>query len=430
MKKIIQNIFNFKFLLILLTVSFTCNSVYSQELNAMNRARIKPTLVKLNTHAEQQFYVVRKVSGLSSAYATNKVIWYVNGIIGGDETFGKITKDGLYTAPKKLPESPEISIEAKVNNVANKTLWATVLINGLRPAYKTVAEWGELKSNLEHLNKPTDIALEKNGNVLMTDGVVKRFSNDGKFINEFGILKDDPDRSISGATNLAINYDQGLVFVSDGNEGYGRIKVFSDNGTYLNDFAHKGNSEGKVMDLRGMTFNTKQQLYVADVDNMRISIFDNSGKFIQAFGHQGSFPGELNVPYGITTDKNNDVFIASYFGPCQKFTSDGHFLVDFSYPNPPDGVIYINDIASDIYGNVYVIVKGSQKSDGSNNVAKDEHGNPVHIMKFNNNGDFVANIQLSKIERNAIRLTVDDYGKIYVLFDDQNKIGVEVLGEN
>lgn len=429
MKKIIQNIFNVKFLLILLIVSLTCYSVYSQELNVMNRARIKPTLVKLNTRAEQQFYVVKNVRGLSTAYATNKVTWYVNGIIGGDDTVGKITKDGLYTAPKKVPGSPEICIEAKVNTTNNRTLWATVLINGLRPDYKTVADWGELKSNLEHLNNPTDIALEKNGNILMTDGGIKRFSDDGKFINEFGKSTVDVDKSITSATNLAVNYAQCTVYATDGSEGQGRIKAFTDKGTYLRDFAPKGNSEGKIMDVRGMTFNSKQQLYVADIDNMRISIFDQSGKFIQAFGHKGSFPGELNVPYGITTDSNNDVFVASYFGPCQKFTSDGNLLIDFLYPNPPDGPIYFYDIASDIYGNVYVIVKGSQKSDGNYNVVKDEYGNPVHIMKFNNNGDFVANIQLSEIERNALRLAVEDYGKIYVLFNDQDKVGVEVLGQ-
>lgn len=427
MKNIIQNIFNVKFLLILLIAGLTCKSVYSQELNVMNRARIKPTMVKLNTRGEQQFYVLKNVRGLATAYATNKVTWYVNGIIGGDEIVGKITRDGLYTASKKVPGSPEISIEAKVNTTNNTTLWATVLINGLRPDYKTVADWGELKSNLEHLNNPTDIALEKNGNILITDGGIKRFSNDGKFINEFGKLTGDVDKSISGATSLAINYAQCTVYTTDGSEGPGRIKAFTDKGTYLRDFAPKGNSEGKIMFARGMTFNSKQQLYVSDIENMRISIFDQSGKFIQDFGHKGSFPGELNVPYGIATDSNNDVFVASHFGPCQKFTSDGNFIIDFLYPNPPDGQIYFYDIASDIYDNVYVIVKGSQKSDESYNVAKDEDGNPVHIMKFNNNGDFVANIQLSEIDRNALRLEVDDYGEIYVLFNDKDKIGVEVL---
>ena len=429
MKKIIHNISNVKSLLILLIASLSCQSVYSQDFNIINRARIKPTLVKLNTRGEQQFYVVKNVRGLATAYATNKVTWYVNGIIGGDETVGKITKDGLYTAPKKVPGSPEISIEAKVYTTNNKTLWATVLINGQRPAYKTVADWGESKSNLEHLNNPTDIALEKNGNILMTDGLIKRFSNDGKFINEFGKSTGDVDKSISGATNLAINYAQASVYATDGSEGPGRIKAFTDKGTYLRDFAPKGNSEGKIMNVRGMTFNSKQQLYVADISNMRISIFDQSGKFIQAFGHKGSFPGELNVPYGIATDSNNDVFVASHFGPCQKFTSDGHFINDFLYPNPPDGPIYIYDIASDIYDNVYMIVKGNQNSDESYNVAKDEDGNPVHIMKFNNNGDFVTNIQLSKTNRNALRLEVDDYGRIYVLFNDQDKIGVEILGQ-
>ena len=51
------------------------------------------------------------------------------------------------------------------------------------------------------------------------------------------------------------------------------------------------------------------------------------------------------------------------------------------------------------------------------------------IMKYNNNGIFISNIQLSKNDRNALRLIVDDYGKIYVLFDGEKEIGVEILAE-
>ncbi|MEZ5106673.1 MAG: NHL repeat-containing protein [Draconibacterium sp.] len=428
MKKIIQNIFIGKILLLLL-FAFTCYNVYSQELNVMNRARIKPTLVKLNARAEQQFYVLKNVQGLATAYATNKVTWYVNGIVGGDESVGKITKDGLYTAPKKITGLSEISIEAKVFTTNNKTVRATVLINGERPVYKTMADWSEQKSKLEHLNDPTDIVLEKNGNILIADNRIKRFSNDGKFINEFGGLAFDADKSISGASSLAINYLDETVYATDRSESVGRIKAFTDEGTYLRDFAPKGNTDGKIMTVRGIAFNSKHQLYVSDIDNMRISVFDQSGKFIRTLGNKGAFPGELNVPYGIATDSNNDVFVASYFGPCQKFSDEGNLIIDFLYPNPPEGQIYFYDIASDIYDNVYVIVKGSQKFDGEYNVAKDEDGNPVHIMKFNNNGDFVANIQLSEVDRNALRLAVDDYGKIYVLYNDKDKIGVEVLAQ-
>lgn len=440
MKNIILNINTVK-LLLLMTVSLLVCNGFTYEPDAMNRARIKPTLVKLAPLAEQQFYVVKEPGRLSAAFATNKVTWFVNGILGGNETVGKITKDGIYQAPKNAPESPEIHIEARINTGSNKILWATVLFDGIQPSYKTVAEWGELKNSLKHLKDPTSFALEQDGNILITDGIIKRFSNSGAFIDEIGETKGEYEGSISNSLNVAVDKD-GLIFVCDDKAAPFRIQTFTPKGRYLYGFAPKGTSDKRVMDTRGMAFNSKQQLYVGDIDNIRVSAFEHSGDLIQTFGAKGAFPGELNVPYGLAIDSNDDLFVVSYFGPCQKFTPDGHFLFDFSFPNPPNGPIFLTDIASDRWGNVYLIVKGTPKhdkkieveevSESNKNeeryeVAKDDEGNPVHIMKYNNNGDFVANIQLAKVERNALRLIVDSYGKIYVLFNDNEKIGVEIL---
>jgi len=427
MKKITLNTFAVQSLLTLMLISLPYNG-FTKEADSMNRAQIKPKSVNLTPGAEQQFYVVKEPGRLTAAFATNKVTWSVNGVPGGDESVGKITKDGIYKAPENVPVSPEIHIEAIINSVSNKILWATVLINGIRPSYETVDEWGELKDNLKHLKDPTAIALEQNGNILIADGIIKRFSNDGKFINEIGESKGDYEGSLINPFDLAINND-GLIYVSDNKTGPPRIQVFSHDGKYLYGFAPKGTSEGRVLNTRGMAFNSRKQLYVGDIDNIRISVFEHSGDFVQTFGQKGIFPGELNVPFGLTTDTNDDLFVVNYFGPCQKFTSDGHFLFDFSYPNPPDGPVYTTDIASDRWGNVYLIVKGSQKSEKEFDDVVDEEGNPVHIMKYNNNGIFVANIQLAKNDRNALRLIVDDYGKIYVLFNGEKEIGVEILDQ-
>lgn len=441
MKKFILNINTVKYLFILMTVSLLVYDGFANDPDAMNRARIKPTLVNLNPKAEQQFYVVKEPERLKAAFATNKVIWYVNGLLGGNETVGTITKEGLYQAPEITPESPEIHIGASINTGSNKSLWATVLFNGKRPSYKTVLEWGELNDSLKHLKDPTAIALEQDGNILIADGIVKRFSNSGDFIDEIGETKGEYEGSLSNSLNLAID-KEGLIFVCDAKTAPFRIQAFTQKGRYQYSFAPKGTSDKRVMDTRGMAFNSKQQLYVGDIDNIRVSVFEHSGDLIQTFGAKGAFPGELNVPYGIAIDSNDDLFVVNYFGPCQKFTPDGQFLFDFLFPNPPDGPIYFTDIASDRWGNVYLIVKGppkyeekievaeideSNKNEEKYEVAQDDEGNPVHIMKYNNNGDFVANIQLAKVERNALRLIVDNYGKIYVLFKGEDMIGVEIL---
>jgi hypothetical protein len=423
-----ENRYISKFILPLLTLLLLINSGIAQEPDAMYRSRIKPTIVTLKSGEKQQFYAVKESTRLTAAFATNKAVWYVNGILGGDKTVGIITKEGVYTAPESLSGSPEIHISAIAKTSSNKILFATVLFNGDRPKYSTVKEWGELKDTLKHLKGAAAIVQEVDGNILIAAGKIKRFSKDGEFIKEIGESKGDYEGSLVDPTNLAID-NEGSIFVSDMRTGPPRIQAFKADGEYLYGFAPKGIREDRVMDTRGMAFNSKQQLYIGDIDNIRVSVFEHSGDFVQTISRKGALPGELNMPYGLAIDPNDDLFVASYFGPCQKFTPDGHFLKGFSFPNPPGGPIYLFDVACDRWGDVYVIVKGAQSLDGEYAEVKDAEGNRVDIVKYNNNGDFITNIQLSKEGREAIRLYVDDYGKVLVLFEGEDMNGVEFLEE-
>ncbi len=427
MKRCFLNIKSIKFILILLAVVLLMfNRGFAIEPESLNRARIKPTIVNLKPGNQQQFYIVKESIRLTAAYATKKVTWYVNDIAGGNKTIGTISTEGLYQAPNQTPGSSEIHISASINTTSNKLLWATVLLNGERPVYQTVMVWGELKDSLKHFKEPKAIVKEADGNILIADGTVKRFSGNGKFINEIGEHTREYVGSIEDPVNLALDFE-GNIFVIDKNTGQPRIKVYSKDGHYIYGFAPKGTSPERVMDTQGAAFNSKQQLFVGDFDNRRVSEFEHSGEFIRTIGKSGTFPGEINLPHGIAVDANDDLFVINHFGPCQKFTPDGHFLRAFSYANPPEGLAYLTDVATDGWGNVYLIAKGAQKTYGEYEVLKDEQEKRFEIIKFNNNGDFIAHIQLSKANRNALRLMVDDYGKIYVLFADKEMIGVEVL---
>ena len=155
----------------------------------MNRARIKPTLTEIKSGSELQFYIVKEPGRLTAAYATNMVTWFVNGYPGGNETFGTITEDGLYQAPQKVPQSPEIHICAEVENASNRYLWATVLLNGKRPGYKTVKEWGEAVGDSKHLKDPKAIDVERNGNILIADGDAFTFFPGWEIHKSVGVCK-------------------------------------------------------------------------------------------------------------------------------------------------------------------------------------------------------------------------------------------------
>jgi len=42
--------------------------------------------------------------------ACDSLIWYVNGVPGGDQVYGTITEDGLYTAPPIVPRNPVVRV--------------------------------------------------------------------------------------------------------------------------------------------------------------------------------------------------------------------------------------------------------------------------------------------------------------------------------
>jgi hypothetical protein len=401
---------------------------YSNPPEGMNRARIKPTLVKLESGAEQQFFVVKHPARLTAAYATNKTVWFVNGIPGGNETVGTIDQSGLYRAPVKAPGSPEIHITVEVTNVSNRYLQATVLFGGRRPQYETIAEWGEPVDAIRYLKEPQDIAVEATGNILIAAGSLYRFSPQGELITRLGYSVGDVDAAMQGLLNVAVDV-HGNIFVSDTNTGTPRIQVFSPNGVFCYAFAQKGTAPGRVMDTRGMAFDSKERLYIGEIDNPRVSVFEHSGKFVQTIGKKGVFPGEFNFPYGLTLDANDDLCVVSYFGPCQKLTSDGHFLLDFAHADPPDGPIHFRDIASDNWGNVYLVVKGEANLDGTFQEITDANDKRVDIVKYNNNGDFVANLRLSHKDHQADRIVIDRMGKIHVLYHGERKVGVEILQE-
>ena len=72
----------------------------------------------------QGFGFVATVTGL----ADQRVIWSVNGIVGGDATVGTISATGVYTAPATVPTLPTVTVEATSVPVPGAMGQATVTI--------------------------------------------------------------------------------------------------------------------------------------------------------------------------------------------------------------------------------------------------------------------------------------------------------------
>ena len=187
-------------------------------------------------------------------------------------------------------------------------------------------------------------------------------------------------------------------------------------------FGEKGNGPGMVLRAHGMGFGPHQHLFVDDVDNFRISVYEDSGKFLYSWGKDGTYPGELNPPHGLFVDRNGDVFVGGFYGPTQKFTSHGKFLFAFAPGVPPDRLLF-QTIGGDYWGNVYVSVQGTS---GKGVEVKPPF---VRLLKYNNNGDFIAALSVPSPDQHLSQAIADKDGAVYALFSGKTKVGVHVFAE-
>jgi hypothetical protein len=416
---------SFRCFWITLAIVMSAPLLMAQPAVSPGRARILPSIVKLTPGQQQQFKILL-AHRLNSTTVMQGVQWAVNDIPGGNAQIGTIDSNGIYRAPEKEPKPHEIHVCAVANGAANRYLWATVIIGNAAPSYKVVRDWGEPRSKLVHLKAPHGITLDQNGNVIVVDegsDRVVRYSPDGKFLGEIGL---GPSRSelhkIRVGTfvspRAAAVDAQGNIFVSDMKSGP-NIQVFNPDGKFLYMFGLKGNRPGMLLRAHGMEFDTEQRLFVDDVDNFRISVYDDSGKFLYCWGEDSPYPGGLNPPHGLALDRNNDVFVDSYYGPAQKFTADGKFLLAFAYPDPPAGAIIYHTLNGDHWGDIYLSVR----------TLKDDPKDYISVLKYNDNGDFVTTLRLSTPDRHPKWVTVAQDGTVYAAYQGKTEVGVEVLVE-
>jgi len=374
------------------------------------RAIIRPSLVRLKPGRQQKFKIIISPRYLQPAYVAEKVKWSVNDIPGGNKKLGTIDATGLYTAPAKAPKPHEIHVCADVEAANNRYLWATVLIGNPDPPYKLIRTWSEPKESPTYLEDPHGIGLDKDGNLLIADrgnSRVMRFTPQGKFLGYIGLDSGREPGKFS-EPRVVLTDSQGRIWVSDSKADEPRIQAFTHKGKFIRTFAHKGVLPGQLLRAHGMDFDSRQRLFVVDVDNFRVNVYSQSGEFLYSWGKPGLQAGEFNAPHGIMVDPSDDVFVSNYYGPTQKFDPNGNLLFAFAYADPPDGPLGFHSISGDRWGNVYMTVRN-------------------RIVKYNNNGDYITAWSLADPDDGPIWFAIDDDGTVYCLFKGQKQMGVQVF---
>ncbi|MBI4559467.1 MAG: NHL repeat-containing protein, partial [Candidatus Hydrogenedentes bacterium] len=387
-----------------------------QTLPRNHRATIHPSVVNLEPGQEQRFKVVMIATRLMGADVPKEVKWSVNEISGGNATLGTIDTSGVYKAPAAIPTPREIHICAEAPEAANRYLRATVIMGDSPPRYKSLGTWSEPvvkgTESTDHLTDPHGIGLDKDGNLLIADqfgNKVHRYTPDGKYLGELGKGKGSEEGYFTEPRQV-LSDTEGRIFVTDSKGDRPRIQVFSPKGEFLQIFAEKGMKPSMILRAHGMDIDPAGRLYTVDVDNMRVNVYSPAGEFLYAWGTEGLNPGQFNSPHGIFVDRNADVFVSGYYGPTQKFNSEGDFITAFCHGDPPDGPVYFHSCTGDRWGNVYVTVRTKEGYEGALQYGS---GKKISIAKYNNNGDFITSWGFSAPEHRESAAVVDKEGRVY-----------------
>jgi len=140
------------------------------------------------------------------------------------------------------------------------------------------AKWGEKVFALPH-----SIAVDPSDNVWVADVAlhqVFKFSHDGKLlltIGERAKSGTDPNH-FNRPSDVAVARD-GSVYVSDG-YGNNRVLKFAADGKFLREWGTKGTGAGEFDLPHAIALDAVGHVYVADRKNRRIEVFDANGKYL------------------------------------------------------------------------------------------------------------------------------------------------------
>jgi DNA-binding beta-propeller fold protein YncE len=105
-----------------------------------------------------------------------------------------------------------------------------------------------------------------------------------EYISEFGrgvsaeqTENDAPDGRFFWPTAIALDKD-GNVYISD--EWYNRISIFSKDGDWVGKWGTPGSGDGELNRPSGIAFDKGDHLYVVDSLNNRVQVFDGDGNFV------------------------------------------------------------------------------------------------------------------------------------------------------
>jgi Gluconolactonase len=231
--------------------------------------------------------------------------------------------------------------ETRVHRLGNLTLMSPVSV-ALGPADTVfvadsflkqvycIARDGTLVRTLAHeaWSRPAAIAYDgRRDRLYLADSMAHRvfvMTAEGKSVGSLGEHGDQPG-AFNSPTHLALDGDGNLLVTDALNF---RILTFTPDGRLLGSFGSHGDGAGNFAAPKGVATDAAGHVYVADAMFDAVQIFRRDGRLLLGFGTQGVGPGEFWLPNGITISASGHLYVADAYN---------RRLQEFEIlPGPPD----------------------------------------------------------------------------------------------
>jgi hypothetical protein len=124
--------------------------------------------------------------------------------------------------------------------------------------------------------------------------------------------KGDPSERLSRPTNIAIDHD-GDIYVTD----LDRFQVirFDASGAFKRTFGKAGDNRGHFARPKGIAVDGAGRLYAVDAAFNNVQIFDREGRLLMFFGESGEVPGGLLLPAKVVINTDSLKYFQQYLQP-------------------------------------------------------------------------------------------------------------------
>ncbi|MCH8333767.1 SMP-30/gluconolactonase/LRE family protein [Candidatus Sumerlaeota bacterium] len=233
---------------------------------------------------------------------------------------GRGSGPGMFSHPRGLDVMPDgrIAVADKTGRIQILSSEGESITEWLLPKIDNGTPTG-LVFDLSRLPAPTLLVADTHNSRIL------RYTLEGELIQEFGEYGSEAGKMIF-PTDVAVD-PEGNIFVTDYGGSDDRVIKFARDGTFLKQWGTYGTAPGEFNRPMGIVWTEPGRIVVADSCNHRIQAFSDDGKLIAVWGEVGSAPGRFNYPYDLALNEDGILFVAEYGNNrIQCLGSDGRVL--------------------------------------------------------------------------------------------------------